>query len=289
MKSGRLRHLTCPVDWKGTVIEKDVSIIYYAIAEIEKQRRKLEEEGHSVVSSVCFDMPSKRKDLTDGDGYKDGRAHTLKDEDFEDIAFIEKLLSDAGHNTYRFEGYEADDLVTFLAKNYKDVFDYTIIYTPDKDLAVNIDQKVGMYRYKSTEGYQPVSIANYCQYFSKEFGCLIPYNSILLFLSTVGDKSDKIKGINKFGAKAFDKLIASMMEKYPDIKWEQCGDIKYLDKVVEMAAALVKPEQVNELMNSYNLVKPLDIDFIPKSPEKKTTYEKRKEAYEPYRFQSLYQ
>ena len=144
MKSGRLRQLTCPINWKGTVIEKDISVIYYSIAEIEKQRRKLEEQGHSVVSSICFDMPSKRKELADGEDYKEGRQKTLKDEDFENIELIETILSEAGHNTYRFEGYEADDLVTFLAKNYKDVFDYTIIYTPDKDLAVNIDEKVGM-------------------------------------------------------------------------------------------------------------------------------------------------
>lgn len=289
MKSGRLRQLTCPVNWKGTVIEKDISIVYYAIAEIEKQRRKLEEQGHSVVSSICFDMPSKRKELADGDEYKEGRQKTLKEEDFENIMFIESILSEAGHNTYRFEGYEADDLVTFLAKNYKDVFDYTIIYTPDKDLAVNIDEKVGMYRYKSTDGYHPVSHTNYSNYFSAEFGCNIPYNSILLYLCTVGDKSDKVKGINKFGAKAFDKLINNLSAKYPDIDWSRCSDIKYLDTVVEKVKEFIKPEQIEDLVNSYNLVKPLEIDFIPASPEKKTTYEKRMKAYEPYKFVSLYQ
>lgn len=288
MKSGRLRQLTCPINWKGTVIEKDVSIIYYSIAEIEKQRRQLEENGHSVVTSICFDMPSKRKEMTDGDSYKEGRSKTLKDEDFENIAFIEKILSEAGHNTYRYEGYEADDLVTFLANTYSSVFDFTIIYTPDKDLAVNINEKIGMYRYKSTEGYKPVSINNYSSYFSYEFGCNIPYNSILLFLATVGDKSDKIKGINKFGVKAFDKLIDNLNTTYPDIDWSKCGDLEYLDSVVEKAATLLKPEQVEDLRNSYSLVKPLELDFVPPSPDKKTTYEKRMKAYEEYRFTSLY-
>ena len=289
MKSGRLKTLTCPVNWKGTVIEKDMSVIYYSIAEIEKQRRKLEDEGHSVVTSICFDMPSKRKELTDGEEYKEGRQKTLKDADFENIEFIEQILSDAGHNTYRYAGYEADDIVTFLAKTYRDVFDYTIIYTPDKDLAVNIDDRVGMYRYKSSDGYQPVTHVNYSNYFSNEFGCTIPYNAILLYLCTVGDKSDKVKGINKFGAKAFDKLISGMCEKYPEIDWGKCGDIDYLNEVVNKASTLVKPEQVEQMMNSYELVKPLKIDFIPNSPEKKTTYEKRMKAYEPYKFVSLYQ
>lgn len=288
MRSGRLKQLTCPINWKGAVIEKDVSIIYYSIAEIEKQRRQLEEAGHSVVTSICFDMPSKRKELTDGEAYKEGRTKTLKDEDFENIVFIEKLLSDAGHNTYRYDGYEADDLVTFLAANYSNVFDFTIIYTPDKDLAVNINDKIGMYRYKSTEGYKPVTINSYSNYFSNEFGCNIPYNSILLFLSTVGDKSDKIKGINKFGVKAFDKLINNLNNTYPDIDWSRCGDLNYLDGVVEKACSLLKPEQAEELMNSYKLVKPLELDFVPPSPEKKTTYEKRVKAYEQYMFMSLF-
>lgn len=289
MKSGRLRSLSCPVNWKGTIIEKDMSVIYYSIAEIEKQRRKLEDEGHSVVTSICFDMPSKRKELTDGESYKEGRSSTLKESDFENIEFIEQILSEAGHNTYRYAGYEADDIVTFLAKTYRDVFDYTIIYTPDKDLAVNIDDRVGMYRYKSNDGYHPVSHANYNNYFSAEFDCNIPYNAILLYLCTVGDKSDKVKGINKFGARAFDKLIDNMNTSYPDIDWTRCGDLEYLDEVVKKAAALLKPEQVEQMMNSYELVKPLKIDFIPNSPEKKTTYEKRVKAYEPYKFVSLYQ
>ena len=288
MKSGSLKRLTCPLDWKGTVIEKDISIMYYAIAEIEKHRRKIEDSGYSVVSSVCFDMPSKRKELADGNEYKEGRTKTLSEEDFENIALIEKVLSEAGHNTYRYEGYEADDIVTFLAKTYSDVFDYTIIFTPDKDLAVNISDKIGMYRYKSNSGYMPVTAETYSNYFSNEFNCNIPYNGILLYLSTVGDKSDKVKGIPKFGPKAFDKLVDAM-DKNKEVDWSKCTDIEYMDEVIEKAKKYLKPEQIESFENSYKLVRPMELDIIPPAPDKKTTYDKRKVAYEPYRFNSLLQ
>lgn len=288
MRSGRLRQLTCPVEQNGTVIEKDMSIIYYSIAEIEKQRRQLEDAGHTVITSICFDEKSKRKELADGESYKEGRAKTLQDNDFKDLDLIAKIMSEAGHNTYKYEGYEADDLVTYLAKKYADDFEFTIIYTPDKDLAVNISNKIGMYRYKSTEGYRPVSINSYSNYFSNEFGCKLPYNSILLFLATVGDKSDKVKGINKFGVKAFDKLIDNLNATYPDIDWSKCGDLKYLDEIVDKTTKILKPEQVEDFLNSYNLVKPLELDFEPPAPEKISTYETRANAYEKYRFTSLY-
>lgn len=285
--AGKMKHLSCPVDWKGAVIEKDVSIIYYAIREIEKQRREIEEKGFSVVSSVCFDTISMRKDMTGGDEYKSGR-NKLDKNDFEDIEFIERLLSAAGHNTYRYEGYEADDIVAYLAKNFSDVYDMTLIFTPDKDLMVNIGEKVRVNRHKINVGYSIIGVPNYEAYLSAEFGCKMPYNSILLFLSTVGDKADKVKGINKFGPKAFDKMVNYLESR--EIDWNRCSDTEYLEHgVFPVLKEYLKPEQYEEMINSYGLVKPLELDFVPEAPIKKTTYEKRVEAYSPYKFTSLYQ
>lgn len=288
IKNGNLKRLTCAVDWKGSVIEKDISIVYYCIREIEQQRRELEQQGYSVVSSVCFDMPSTRKDLDGGEEYKAGRTNKLEQEDFDNIQFIEKILSEAGHNTYRYDGYEADDLVTYLATNYKDIFDFTIIYTPDKDLFVNIDKKVGIKRHKVGQGYFGVTTNNYSQYLSDEFGCTIPYNSILLFLCTVGDKADHVKGINKFGPKAFDKLVKNLDTK--EIDWNKCNDAKYLeDEVLQAATEFLKPEQAQEMINSYMLIKPKEVEVILHAPDSKVTYEKRMEAYGKYNFTSLLQ
>lgn len=286
--SGNMKRLSCPVNWKGAVIEKDISIIYYAIREIEKQRRDIEDKGFSVVSSVCFDMPSVRKEMAGGEEYKSGRGNKLDQKDFEDIQFIEKLLSEAGHNTYRYEGYEADDIVTYLAQNFNDVYDLTLIFTPDKDLFVNIGEKVRVNRHKVSAGYSIVGVPNYEAYLTAEFGCRVPYNAILLFLSTVGDKADKIKGINKFGPKAFDKMVAYLESR--DIDWTKCVDTNYMKNgVFPVLKEYLKPEQYDEMIQSYGLVEPRELDFIPPAPIKKTTYETRVKAYSPYKFTSLYQ
>lgn len=288
LAGGRMRRLTCPVEWKGAVIEKDISIIYYCIKEIEAQRREWEDRDYAVVSSICFDMPSDRSKIEGGNDYKADRPNKLGDEDYEDIKFIERILSDAGHNTYRYENYEADDLVNHLAENYKDVFDYTIIYTPDKDLFINVDDKVGIKRFKVGHGYTAVGKKGYSEYLSAEFGCRIPYNAILLFLCTVGDKADHVKGINKFGPKAFDKMLTNM-ENENKIEWERCNNLTYMEEVLKIAAKYLKPEQAEQMFNSYKLVKPKELDVVLHAPDKKTTYEKRQAAYSPYSFTSLYQ
>ena len=101
LDSGKMRRLTTAIDWKGAVIEKDISQIYYSIKEIEGFRRKLETAGHNVFVSVCFDMKSARKKQSDetsadaADKYKSNRVKRLSDEDFENIQFVEKLLSDS--------------------------------------------------------------------------------------------------------------------------------------------------------------------------------------------------
>ncbi|MCL4417393.1 MAG: hypothetical protein M1365_11965, partial [Actinobacteria bacterium] len=134
----KIRRLTAPVVINGETVEKDVSQVYYSIKEIEGFRRNLEKQGYQVVVSVCFDMPSSRKDsdenATDEQNeaakqYKANRVKRLKDWDFENIQLAEQLLSDAGHNTYRIDGYEADDIIANLVDMYANNFDFTIIYT----------------------------------------------------------------------------------------------------------------------------------------------------------------
>lgn len=301
-KSGRLGELTTAVERRGSNIIKDVTIIYHTLKEIEGQRAYYEARGYDVTSTVCFDAPSLRKDMENGTGYKEGRTKTLTDDDFEDMLLVYEILENAGHNCYRIEGYEADDLVTNICQKTKDSFDYTLIQTPDKDLAINIDTKVALVRYKSGKGYTPIIKENYSSIFQAEFNCNIPYNSILLFLASVGDKSDKVKGISKFGPKAFDKLINSMNIRKNDIEsklgesfeWEKFSNIEYTDKVVKILAdcnnEFLTEKQAEEFLNSYYLVRPIDMtdSFLNEKPlTNKVTLENRVKAYIKYDFKSL--
>lgn len=287
-KGGKIKTLKAPIYWNGSMIEKDTTLIYYPLKDIEEIRREFELQGHEVTMSICFDMPSHRKDagVVDGDGYKSGRKKSLTDEDHKNIQLIQNLLDEAGYNTYRYNGYEADDIVNYLIRKHANDFDGNIIYTNDKDLLINIKDNVAAMRYKAGQGYAYVTKENYETYLEKEFEVFIPYNSLGLYLSTAGDSSDTIKGITKFGKVAFKKLITKISAKN-NIDWSICGDYDELLKIVPMCEEFLKPEQYQELINSFHLVANLElVDEIP-APTKQGNKELRTKAYEKYQMISL--
>lgn len=293
-RAGRMPSLTTAVEKNGTVVQKDMTIIYGCVKEIEKERTRLARAGFDVITTVCFDMPSKRNEEENGTDYKAGRTKTLDEDDFVDMRFIYDMLTEVGYNCYRLEGYEADDLVTAVCQRYKDRFDATFIYTPDKDLCINISENVAVMRYKSGKSYTVIKKDNYTDVLSEEFGCTIPYNAILLFLATVGDKSDNVKGINKFGPKAFDKLMGNIYSKLTDIEYERLNELEYLDSVVKRIVdpdnELLTLEQAEQMLNAYRLVRPIQIseDFLNEKPLKFEVDPMMKIAvYTKYRFNSL--
>ncbi len=288
MREGKLKRLSAPIEWNGTVIEKDTTLIYYPLRDIEGIRRQFENLGHTVTMSICFDMPSHRKDegVAGGEEYKAGRKKVLSEEDHKNIEFLCNILTTAGHNTYRINGYEADDIVNYLVRNYSDTFEYTVIYTNDKDLMVNINDKVGVMRFKATKGYTQVDINNYESYLEQEFGVFIPYNALGLFLATAGDSADHIKGITKFGKVAFKKLITKVSMKN-NVNWSICGDYTELQKVVAMCEEFLTHEQYEELKVSFTLVANLEMVEDVAAPTLVSTNESREQAYMPYKMISL--
>lgn len=279
----------------GNLVEKDISQIFYSIKEIEGVRKQLEKVGHEVVVSVCFDMPSGRKETSDSlsesetevaNAYKSSRVKRLGDSDFADIRIVEELMSKAGHNTYRFELTEADDIIAGLLKKYKDSFDYSVIYTPDADLLVNIDTKVGAQRFKTTKGYQPVDINNFSEYMSKEMKCYIPYNALMLYKSTVGDKSDDIAGIRGFGPKAFDKLVAYLTTK--GINWVECGTYEKTLELLELSRGYLSDDNINQAIDCLSMVRPMIIEEgLLAEPNKVSNRALREKSYMRYNMKSL--
>ena len=83
VQEGKLKRLSAVVNNNGVDEEVDTTLIYYPLRDIEGIRKGLEQLGHEVVISVCFDMPSKRKE-SDND-YKSGRVHRLGDSDHHNL------------------------------------------------------------------------------------------------------------------------------------------------------------------------------------------------------------
>lgn len=284
----RLNSYLPELSYNGT----DTTMIYYPLKDIEEIRKNLEANGHKVTLSICHDRPSIKKEDSANE-YKAGRQNRLTDEDFSNIDEIRNLTSLAGHNNYILDGYEADDLICNLVSNYKDAFDATLVYTNDKDLFVNIDKdkKVGIMRYKAATkvrkaGYDLVTFDNFEEYVEHEYGVFIPFNAIALFLSTAGDSADHIKGINKFGPKAFSKLITKIACTNK-IDWSICGDYNEAEKIVNMCKDHLTDVQFNELIESFKLVKNLELPDKLSFPSNISTVDLRTSAYSKYDMKSL--
>lgn len=286
---GKMKRLTAVVDWLGAKTERDISAIYYSMREMESFRKNMEKDGNDVTMSICFDMKSKRKegDSEESAKYKSNRTNKLGEDDFLNIQAVESMMSLAGYNTYRYDGFEADDLINHLVGGTKNDFDYTIIYTPDTDLTVNICENVGVMRFKATKGYTHLDPENYEEYLSAEFGCRVPYNSILLFKSTVGDKSDCVAGIKRFGPKAFDKLVDTLSSL--GARWEICGVVETTKQLINHPNNGLTDIQREEALTSLEMVKlqPLDENMTLPYPNKRTSQELREKAYSPYGLTSL--
>lgn len=152
----------------------------------------------------CFDFGgNSRKD--DYDGYKSNR--TFKDSEyFTQMNKLREILINCGFDVYGQSGYEADDFIAGAVNAYYDDYDHLIIHANDKDLTQLIDEKVIFKNILSKQS--DITFDNY----EKELN--IPYNTIALYKSTVGDPSDKIKGIPRFGPKKFEKFIEDIENKY---------------------------------------------------------------------------
>lgn len=277
IKANKLRRLTVDIEGKNY----DISNIYYVLRDIENLRKNIDNESNEVTVSICFDSPSTRSD--NDNEYKSNRVKRLGNDDFEQIGVIRLLLDNAGYNTYKEEGYEADDLITCLVDEYKDKFDETLVYTNDADLVVNVDDNVWVFRRKAKTGYIKITKDNYSDLLGDEFKTFLPYNSILIYKALCGDISDNIKGVPKLGKSKFRVLMNNYISENPNIdlsklnKFENCVEIikslKLGDKDEEIALHCLELIIHKEVHVSY----PCNI----------SNRDKREKSYSKYNMKSL--
>ena len=276
---GLMPKLTCDIKQKdGTVENRDISQVYYSLREIEKFRKSMESVDGEIVFSVCFDMPGSRSHLNSetASQYKANRKSVLNSTDFENMYLVEDILRNAGYNTYRVPEREADDVIYALNHKFSSQFDKTIVITPDIDLAQLIDEKTYLNRYKSKTGYTIIGFNNF-DIVGTELKCDIPYNAVTMYKSTVGDTSDHIPGIKKFGAKAFEKMVQNIAGK---IDWASCVNPEYVREVMnsELIKGYLGEDKWTQAIDCMELVLPQHIDSeLISSPDSIPTSEKSKE------------
>ena len=152
--------------------------------------------------SVVFDPP--------GGSFRNGIYPEYKanrDETPEDIKLsvplIKKVLKGLQISTRMEMGYEADDLIGYLAKKAeKEGYDVYMM-TPDKDFGQLVSDRVKMYR--PGRGGNPAEIWGPEEVCAK-FG-LNHTKQVIDYLGLMGDASDNIPGVPGVGAKTAAKLL----------------------------------------------------------------------------------
>lgn len=159
------------------------------------------------------------------------------------ISLIEEMLSLMNFPTIEKEGYEADDLISSLAKKWKTEFTEVYIASTDKDLMQLVCSNVFC-----------IDTMKDVIYGSKEVVEKLGVNpdQIVDFLALLGDSSDNIPGVKGIGEKTAVKLL----KEHGSLS----GIYSNLEKLIpgKLKDNLIKEEKIARL--SYDLAALKDIE-----------------------------
>ncbi len=215
--------------------------------------------------AVCFDSPGKtfRNDMFSG--YKANRKETepaLKNQ----LNIARDLTRALGLKPVYLQGFEADDIISTVAREFYERGIKVVIVSGDKDITQLINENIKLW-----DGQNP-SYTGIEGVFEK-FG--VKPDGILDYLSLIGDSSDNVPGAKGIGPKGalklferfgtLDEIIIAAKEN-PDSDKKTAMD-KLLDKVKASLDNILLSKKLITLDDKA----PIEIkveDFIPKSPEK---------------------
>lgn len=222
----------------------------------------------------CFDTPKNfRKE--ESEDYKLGRVKA-EDDYFDQVNVAREMLSDVGFTTHSVSGYEGDDFVVETVNQNKSLFDHVFVISNDYDMAQNIDDNVYFKNVIQTRG--DIDKSNY----EERLKC--PYNSIVLYKALVGDTSDNIKGVYRFGPKSFYKFIddEGIYNDLPSIR----RDRKEYNVIKD--SVYLNDEQKKQALDSLRLVVPrIPKDYSNWNPSKQIDKEMFKFYLEKYGMKSI--
>lgn len=130
------------------------------------------------------------------------------------FALIEELMGRMGFPTIAMPGYEADDIIGCLVRQYHESFDEILIASGDKDLMQFVDDKVKMLDTMKDKIYGPADV-------EEKMG--VPPHQIVDYLALIGDSSDNIPGVPGIGPKG----AAGLLKEFDTL--ENC--ITHLDEI----------------------------------------------------------
>ncbi|MBU2529508.1 MAG: DNA polymerase I [Elusimicrobia bacterium] len=215
--------------------------------------------------AVCFDSPGKTFRNEIFSDYKANRKETepaLKNQ----LNIARDLTIALGLKPLYLHGFEADDIISTVAREFSEKGVKVVIISGDKDITQLVSENIKLW-----DGQNPSYMG--VEGVFEKFG--VKPDGILDYLSLIGDSSDNVPGAKGIGPKGalnlferygnLDKIIAAAKEN-PDSPKKTAMD-KLLDKVKASLDNIILSKKLITLDDKA----PIEIkveDFIPKSPER---------------------
>ena len=208
--------------------------------------------------AVALDSPVKNFRYDIYPEYKANRSE-MDDDMKAQMPFFEPLISGFGVPALRADGYEADDIIATLAKDYGDNHKVTIV-SSDKDLMQLITDNVSMLDTMKNKDMSFDAVMD-------KFG--VTPDKVIEVQALIGDSSDNVPGVPSVGPKTAAQLIGA----YGSLEalYENLGDIKK-PKLLENLTnnkdkAFMSRELVSLKVDVPLTVTAEDLDFHPDCSE----------------------
>lgn len=170
---------------------------------------------HILVALDCVGKTHRHEEFKE---YKGTRKETPEELKMQ-FPLMKEYMDALGVYYYEQEKMEADDIIGYAAKHFKDKFDEIMIYSNDHDLMQLLDDNVS--QIVSRRGLTEIEVFT-PEYLYEKLGFNV--DQVVDYKGLVGDTSDNIPGIPGVGQKTATKLLNT----YPHLEdiYEHIGDIK---------------------------------------------------------------
>jgi DNA polymerase-1 len=133
------------------------------------------------------------------------------------IPLIQKLLRELGVPSYCVQGFEGDDVIGTIARQFEADGGDVFILSSDKDFMQLVDDHIRLFSLKTGDNYEILGRDHVVDYFG------VPPEQVIEVLALKGDSVDNVPGVAGIG----DKKAASLVQEFGNVEsiYERLNEI----------------------------------------------------------------